>query len=77
MVIFIVGIDIADLISSLIVNKNAKAADFHCIGHSLGSHICAHAGTYTKTFGFYFDRISGMDPAGTNNKFSRFFINIY
>jgi hypothetical protein len=36
----------------------------HCIGHSLGAHICAHAGTFTKTIGFKFERISGMDPAG-------------
>jgi pancreatic triacylglycerol lipase len=38
----IVGADIALLISSLIVNKNAKAANFHCIGHSLGKPICFH-----------------------------------
>ena len=36
----IVGIDIANLISSLISNNEAKKDDFHCIGLGLGKFIC-------------------------------------
>ena len=40
---------------------------FHCVGHSLGSHVCAYAGYYTQSeFGWKIDRITGLDPAGPN-----------
>ena len=40
---------------------------FHCVGHSLGSHVCGYAGYYTQSeFGWKIDRISGLDPAGPN-----------
>ena len=40
---------------------------FHCVGHSLGSHVCANAGFYTQSeFGWKIDRITGLDPAGLN-----------
>ncbi len=55
---------LVEKIINVYYNNQQNKFSVHCIGHSLGSHICAHAGTYTKTFGFYFDRISGMDPAG-------------
>jgi len=32
----------------------------HCIGHSLGAHVCGQAGRQSKIF----DRASGLDPAG-------------
>ena len=39
----------------------------HCIGHSLGAHICGFAGKNligNNTNKLKFDRISGLDPAG-------------
>ena len=38
----------------------------HCIGHSLGAHICGISGKLLsqQSSGLKWDRISGMDPAG-------------
>jgi hypothetical protein len=39
---------------------------FHCVGHSIGSHICGNAGReiIRRSFGrFKFMRISALDPA--------------
>ena len=55
---------LVEKIINVYYNSQQNKLNVHCIGHSLGSHICALAGQYTKSFGFYFDRISGMDPAG-------------
>ena len=30
----------------------------HCIGHSLGSHICGHAGDASKVNKLYYDRLN-------------------
>lgn len=32
----------------------------HCIGHSLGAHVCGQAGRKSQIF----DRVTGLDPAG-------------
>lgn len=49
--------------TALIINAiraySTKPTYIWCIGHSLGAHLCAHAGVTTKV-----DRITGMDPAG-------------
>ena len=44
----------------MINNAGAKSSDFHCIGHSLGSHICGYAGSRINGLG----KITGLDPAG-------------
>ncbi|CAF0737891.1 unnamed protein product [Brachionus calyciflorus] len=56
----VVGSEIARLVNTFINTKGAKAADFHIIGHSLGSHIAGYAGSKIKDLG----RITGLDPAG-------------
>ena len=35
----------------------------YCSGHSLGSHVCGHAGQRANYWGS-FGRITGLDPAG-------------
>jgi hypothetical protein len=55
-----VGAEIAKLVNTMISNAGAKASDFHCIGHSLGAHICGYAGSRISGLG----RITGLDPAG-------------
>ena len=41
------------------------ASSFHCIGHSLGAHVCSNAGKFLKSeFSLTMGRITGMDPAG-------------
>merc|ERR550519_1340256 len=52
-----VGIATARIIDQL--RKLKPKTRFHCIGHSLGAHICGFVGKETAI-----DRISGMDPAG-------------
>jgi len=38
---------------------------FHCIGHSLGAHVCGFVGKHIKQHTDYkLRRISGLDPAG-------------
>lgn len=44
----------------MILDHGSNAADFHVIGHSLGSHIAGYAGERVKNLG----RITGLDPAG-------------
>jgi pimeloyl-ACP methyl ester carboxylesterase len=56
----VTGAEIAKLISSMVNKRNARPRDFHCIGHSLGSHVCGYAGARIPGMG----RISGLDPAG-------------
>ncbi|RNA45174.1 pancreatic triacylglycerol lipase-like [Brachionus plicatilis] len=56
----IVGAEIARLINTMISSQGAKAADFHIIGHSLGSHIAGYAGERVNGLG----RITALDPAG-------------
>ncbi|KAH9492589.1 Inactive pancreatic lipase- protein 1 [Bulinus truncatus] len=56
----VVGAQIAELVNTLIKTKGVTAADFHIIGHSLGSHISGYAGERIPGLG----RITGLDPAG-------------
>jgi len=51
---------VGDLMGSTMNWLGQSKSKIHCIGHSLGAHICGYAGTYAKGIG----RISGLDPAG-------------
>lgn len=53
-----VGAYTALIINSL-VKKGGSGSRMWCTGHSLGSHVCGHAGMKTSI-----QRITGMDPAG-------------
>ncbi|CAF0968787.1 unnamed protein product [Brachionus calyciflorus] len=53
--VVITGQKMADFIRE----SNINASTVHCIGHSLGAHVCGFAGKSIKL-----NRISGLDPAG-------------
>ena len=40
----LVGLEVANLIVVLVEEHQAKATNFHIIGHSLGAHIAGYAG---------------------------------
>ena len=50
----------------LISNSNStNLTNIHCIGHSLGAHVCGLSGKMMKsTLNLKFMRITGLDPAG-------------
>jgi hypothetical protein len=54
-----VGSEIGLVARNVIANGGSATERLYCIGHSLGGHICGHAGM-TEHFG----RITGLDPAG-------------
>nr|XP_039268182.1 inactive pancreatic lipase-related protein 1-like [Styela clava] len=56
----ITGASTAVLVNNLIASFGLSASQFHCIGHSIGAHICGYVGD--DVFGL--GRISGLDPAG-------------
>merc|ERR1740129_1854284 len=48
-------------------NRLDRGPSFHCIGHSLGAHICSFAGKALASDDaafFSLRRLSGLDPAG-------------
>lgn len=46
------------------LNIKNNLLDMHCIGHSLGSHVCGITGSLMKINNYKFRRITGLDPAG-------------
>jgi len=65
------GVTIARIITSIEESLNIRTnrlfqpVSFHCIGHSLGAHICGFTGQTLKSISHIeLDRISGLDPAG-------------
>jgi len=54
-----VGTEIGLVAANVIANGDSARSRLYCVGHSLGSHVCGHAGLKTK-----FGRITGLDPAG-------------
>ena len=55
----LVGLEIANYIQFLKREFGVKEADVHCIGHSLGAHVCGYTGEKIRGLG----RITGLDPA--------------
>lgn len=47
--------------------------NIHCVGHSLGAHVCGYAGKYLRRMNYSnpIQRISGLDPAGPLFVYSR------
>lgn len=73
----IVGAQVGYLIENLLLEFGMSVSQFHCIGHSLGAHLCGYVSNYVQDPSSYlidFDpqkapfppiyRISGLDPAG-------------
>ncbi|KAI5652131.1 lipase domain-containing protein [Phthorimaea operculella] len=59
-----IGQAIGNFLSDLALG-GVSPKSMHCIGHSLGSHILAHAGeTVMSNTGSRIWRITGLDPAG-------------
>ena len=53
---------LVEKIMNIYYNNQQNKFNVHCIGHSLGSHICALAGQYTKSFGYILDRLILIPP---------------
>jgi len=47
------------LVYDNLVRNGGSSTRMYCTGHSLGAHLCGHAGMKTRL-----DRVTGMDPAG-------------
>lgn len=59
-----VGAQVAHLLYTLNRYADIPITDFHLIGHSLGAHLCGHAGTHLRdSYGLLLPRITGLDPA--------------
>ncbi|KAK9892865.1 hypothetical protein WA026_022546 [Henosepilachna vigintioctopunctata] len=61
----LLGAITAHLIADVASYTNSKGLNnVHCIGHSLGAHLCGYVGyTLQKKFNLTLGRISGLDPA--------------
>ena len=57
-----VGPLVADFIKKLANLTGASPSTMHCVGHSLGAHICGFVGKNIKSPKLA--QISGLDPAG-------------
>jgi len=60
-----VGAQTALVFQNLLRQSGSAASRMWCTGHSLGSHVCGHAGMKMPT-GSKLGRVTGMDPAGPN-----------
>jgi len=54
----------AGFLTDLMKKHNITARQVHCVGHSLGAHMCGYIGRTLIASGKTLGRISGMDPAG-------------
>merc|ERR1712241_347799 len=50
----------------MITDLQVDPSSIHCIGHSLGAHLCGHTGRNIALYGNIgkIARITGLDPAG-------------
>ena len=55
---------VGEILTQYIEKFNFDLTNLHCIGHSLGAHICGYIGKNLKRSGKILDRITGLDPAG-------------
>ena len=67
-----VGAEIGLVAQNVIANAGAAKERMWCSGHSLGSHICGHAGAYSKSFG----RITGVWASNTRLSSERLWIEV-
>ena len=52
-------------VTAVMVNQVAPSASLHCVGHSLGAHICGFTSNrLEQDKGRKMERITGLDPAG-------------
>ncbi|KAF8771449.1 Phospholipase A1 member A like protein [Argiope bruennichi] len=60
----LVGEKVGEMMKFIEAYKKVSLKTFHCIGHSLGSHICGVAGRKVRAL----VRITGLDPGGVSLK---------
>ncbi|KAF4528401.1 hypothetical protein B566_EDAN013337 [Ephemera danica] len=60
-----VGLYVATMIQYLNKALHISLENFHCVGHSLGAHVCGYTGkSLASKYGLKLQRITGLDPAG-------------
>jgi len=60
------GLIMAGFLTDLTDHYDIPLSQVHCVGHSLGGHMCGYIGRTLKASGKNLGRISAMDPAGPN-----------
>jgi len=61
----VVGAEVGLMMKNIINQLGADINNFHCVGHSLGAHVCSYASNYLQSAGYgTIARITGLDPAG-------------
>ena len=58
---------LAQVVDLLLQQLTSPTTTLHCIGHSLGAHVCGFLSNKLETSrGKRMERITGLDPAGIN-----------
>lgn len=67
----LIGVMGGHLLAFLRAHANLDLYKVHCIGHSLGAHVCGYLGSYLKNdMKLELGRITGLDPAEPNFEFT-------